>query len=80
MNEDRAISKEIFAFLLMEGNHSAKSQIRTTSQLWKSAGCLFLTILLTSNPQGDNCLVLRVTVLAKGLVSSDTGNIFRVVI
>jgi hypothetical protein len=50
------------------------------SQLWKSVGYLYPTILLTGICQGDNSLAIRVIVRARGGVSSNAVNTFRVVI
>ena len=72
-----AIVLEIYSFMRIESNHSAKWKIRTMPHLWKSAGCLFPTNFLTINSYDDNYQVLKVMVLGKGLVSSDTGSAFK---
>jgi hypothetical protein len=76
-DEHGAILLEISYLMRFESNHSAKPQIRTTPQLWKSAGCLFPTIFLTSISHDGNYHVLIVMVLGKGKVLPDTGNIFK---
>ena len=65
-HEHGAILLEISSLMRFESNHSARRQIRTLPQLWKSAGCLFPRIFLTSMTHDGNYRVLIVMSLGRG--------------